>query len=158
MTRLTSVLNALPEEGIVLLISGFPFVELRGALPLAVSVYDLPFADALVLCMIGNLLPVPPLLLLFRPLSGWMRRFGWYRRFYDWLYDRTMKKSRNVEKYGALGLVLFTAVPLPTTGAWSACIAASLFEIPFKYAFPAIAAGVGLAALGIGIFSESLLN
>ncbi len=77
-------------------------------------------------------------------------RFGWYNRFYEWLYQRTLNKSKNVEKYGAIGLILFTAVPLPTTGAYSACVAASLFAIRFKYAFLSILTGVVIAGLGVG--------
>lgn len=142
-------LDFLPQEAIVVVVSALPILELRGGIPLAFT-FDIPFWEALFLSLIGNALPIIPLLLLFKPLSNWMMKFGWYKRFYDWLYQRTLNKSKNVEKYGAIGLILFTAVPLPTTGAYSACVAASLFAIRFKYALLSILAGVVIAGLGVG--------
>ncbi|WP_377888342.1 COG2426 family protein [Alkalihalobacillus sp. R86527] len=142
-------LDFLPQEAIVVVVSALPILELRGGLPLAFT-FDIPFWEAFFLSLFGNVLPIIPLLLLFKPLSNWMMRFGWYNRFYEWLYQRTLNKSKNVEKYGAIGLILFTAVPLPTTGAYSACVAASLFAIRFKYAFLSILTGVVIAGLGVG--------
>lgn len=138
----------LPPELIVVLVSALPILELRGGIPIA---HQLGFSywEALVYGIGGNLLPIIPILLLFRPLSKWLLRFNIYKRFYDWLYNRTMKKSENVEKFGALGLILFTAVPLPTTGAYSACLAAILFFIPFRFALFAISAGVVIAGFAI---------
>ncbi|MBO8172617.1 MAG: small multi-drug export protein [Bacillaceae bacterium] len=157
MERILAFLDFVPDEWVVIIISCLPFIELRGALPVAMSVYQMGFWEAWTLSVIGNIIPVLPLLILFRPLSRWMMRFRWYRIFYDWLYHRTMKKSENVEKYGALGLVLFTAVPLPTTGAWTACVAASLFDIKIKYSLPAISAGVVIAGFIIGLLSQSVI-
>lgn len=155
---IVKVLASFPDEWEVVMISIMPFFELRGALPMAISLYDMPFWEAFWLSVAGNLLPVLPLLVLFRPLSGWMMRFSWYRKFYHWLYLRTMKKSSSVEKFGAIGLVIFTAIPLPTTGAWSACVAASLFDIKMKYSFPAIALGVIIAGFLVGILSHSIFS
>ncbi|RBW70639.1 ligand-binding protein SH3 [Bacillus taeanensis] len=132
-----------------------PILELRGGIPLARS-FDFSLWEALFYSIIGNILPVIPLLLLFKPLSDWFLRFAWYEKMYNWLYHRTIKNSKNVERYGALGLVLFTAVPLPTTGAYSACVAAALFSIRFKYAFTAIAAGILIAGLGVGLAIYSI--
>ncbi|WP_270179419.1 COG2426 family protein [Alkalihalobacillus sp. CinArs1] len=142
-------LDFLPQEAIVVVVSALPILELRGGIPLAYT-FDIPFWEAFFLSLFGNALPIIPLLLLFKPLSNWLMRFGWYKRFYEWLYQRTLNKSKNVEKYGAIGLILFTAVPLPTTGAYSACVAASLFAIRFKYAFISILTGVIIAGLGVG--------
>ncbi|MDQ0339524.1 putative membrane protein [Caldalkalibacillus uzonensis] len=147
---ITNTLNALPAEVIVVIISTFPILELRGGLPWALLEYGMPFWKAYWLSVVGNMLPVIPLLLLFRPLSDVLMRFKWYARFYDWLYNRTMRKSEKVQRYGALGLILFTAVPFPTTGAWTACVAASLFNIRLSYAFSAILAGVLIAGLLVG--------
>ncbi|KMM37545.1 COG2426 family protein [Guptibacillus hwajinpoensis] len=148
-------LGFLPQEVIVVIVSALPILELRGGLPLAYT-FDFPFLKALFLSLLGNALPIIPLLLLFQPLSNWLMRFNWYKRFYDWLYHRTLSKSKNVEKYGAIGLILFTAVPLPTTGAYSACVAAALFAIRFKYAFLSILTGVVIAGLGVGIAMYSI--
>lgn len=138
----------LPPELLVVFISALPILELRGGIPVAHQL-GLSYWEALFYGIGGNLLPIIPILVFFRPISKWMLRFNLYKRFYDWLYNRTMKKSDNVEKFGAIGLILFTAVPLPTTGAYSACLAAILFFIPFRFAFFAISAGVIIAGVSI---------
>ena len=151
-------LEFLPPELIVIVVSAMPILELRGGLPLAYIHYDFDILTAALLSIVGNLLPIIPLLLLFKPISKLLMRYNWYAKMYNWLYERTMKKSSNVEKYGAIGLILFTALPLPTTGAYSACVAASLFAIRFRYAFFSIAAGVVIAAVivSIGLLSFSI--
>ncbi len=138
----------LPPELLVVLVSAMPILELRGGIPLAATL-GLSFGEALFYGILGNLLPIIPILILFRPISKWMLRFPLYKRFYDWLYSRTLKKSDKVEKFGAIGLILFTAVPLPTTGAYSASLAAILFFVPFRSAFLAIATGVVIAGVGV---------
>lgn len=145
-----------PAEFVVVVISALPIVELRGGLPVAYIYYDFPFWKAFLLSVFGNLLPVIPLLMLFHPISNWLIKFKWYETMFDWLYHRTINKSKNIEKYGALGLILFTAIPFPTTGAYSACIAAALFAIRTRYAFSAIAVGVVIAGVGIGVLSYSV--
>jgi uncharacterized membrane protein len=147
----------LPPELIVILISAMPILELRGGLPVAYGYYEFSLIKSFLLSVFGNVLPIIPLLLLFQPISDWLMRFTWYKKMYNWLHNRTLKKSKNVEKYGAVGLILFTAVPLPTTGAYSACVAASIFAIRFKYAFLSITTGVIVAGLGIAIVSYSFL-
>ncbi|TLS39422.1 ligand-binding protein SH3 [Pseudalkalibacillus caeni] len=132
-----------------------PILELRGGIPVAYT-FGFGFTESFLLSIIGNALPIVPLLLLFKPVSNWLMRFTWYKKLYDWLHHRTVKKSGNVEKYGALGLILFTAVPLPTTGAYSACVAAAIFGIRFQYAFFAILTGVVVAGLGVGIAMYSI--
>ncbi len=148
-------LSFLPDELIVVIVSAMPILELRGGIPLAYT-FGYDFWTAFALSVLGNLLPIIPLLILFRPLSNIMMRFRWYKRFYDWLYERTLRNSKNVERFGALGLILFTAIPLPTTGAYSACVAAALFNIRFHYAFLAIAFGVVIAGLGVGFAIYSI--
>lgn len=148
-------LSFLPDELIIVIVSAMPILELRGGIPLAFT-FGYDFWTAFGLSVLGNLLPIIPLLILFRPLSRIMMRFSWYKRFYDWLYERTLRNSKNVERFGAIGLILFTAVPLPTTGAYSACVAAALFNIRFHYAFLAIATGVVIAGLGVGFAFYSI--
>lgn len=149
-------LDFLPPELVVIVISAMPILELRGGLPVAYGVYDFTFWQSFGLGVFGNLLPIIPLLLLFQPISNWLTRYKWYKGMYDWLYRRALKKGANVEKFGALGLILFTAVPLPTTGAWSACLAAAFFAIRFWYAFASIAIGVLISGVVIGILSYSI--
>ena len=107
----------------------------------------MPIFKAYLLSVFGNILPVVPLLVFLDPVSNRLRKFWFFSKFFDWLFERTRKKADLVQKYEALGLILFVAVPLPITGAWTGTIAASLFKIKFKYAFPAIATGVIIAGL-----------
>lgn len=143
----------LSAELAVIVTAAVPIVELRGAIPLA-ALLGMSAGKAFVLSVVGNIIPIIPLLLALDPVAKYLaRRFKTFERFFDWLYARTMRKSDNVQKYGALGLLIFTAVPLPTTGAWTACAAAVLFRIPFYLAFPAISVGVVLAGVIVTLIS-----
>ncbi|MCM8781138.1 MAG: small multi-drug export protein [Candidatus Omnitrophica bacterium] len=151
--EILSYLNSLPKEYIVMITAGLPISELRGAIPLALS-WGFSAPKAFWLAVIGNILPVAPVLFLLRPVSGRLRRFIIWEHFFDWLFERTKKKSDIIQKYEALGLALFVAIPLPMTGAWTGAIAASLFNIRFRYAFFAIILGVigaGLVVLSFCI-------
>jgi len=141
----------LPHEIAVILVGMLPIFELRGAIPLGFY-FGLPVLKNFTLSVLGNMIPVVPLLFLLTPVSERLRRIPLWNRFFDWLFERTKKKADLIQKYEALGLALFVAVPLPMTGAWSGVIAASLFKIRFRYAFPAIFIGVILAGIIVTIF------
>ncbi|MDP2943734.1 MAG: small multi-drug export protein [Candidatus Omnitrophota bacterium] len=140
----------LPKEISVIVVGMLPIFELRGALPLGFYL-GLPLAKNFTLSVLGNMLPVIPLMLLLNPVSERLRRIPLWKRFFDWLFERTKKKADVIQKYEALGLAIFVAIPLPMTGAWSGAIAASLFKIRFRYAFPAIFLGVVGAAVIVTI-------
>ena len=150
------MLEGLPKEYLVMVMGALPISELRGAIPLALS-FGMSMQKAFLLSVLGNLIPIAPILFLLEPISTQLRKFKLWSRFFDWLFERTRKKAGVVEKYEALGLAIFVAIPLPVTGAWTGAVAASLFKIKFRYAFPAIALGVisaglivsALCALGI---------
>jgi uncharacterized membrane protein len=139
-------LNQLPKDYIVVIVGALPVSELRGAIPLGLS-FGMPLAKAFWLAVLGNCLIVAPGLVLFEPLTLALRKFKIWSRFFDWVFERTRRNSDAVQKYEALGLLIFVAIPLPMTGAWSGVIAASLFKIRFRYAFMAIVAGVLCAGL-----------
>lgn len=146
----------LPLEVAVVLTAAFPIIELRGAIPLAMAL-GMPVYKAFLLSFVGNLIPIAPLLLLLDPVTEFLTtHFKIFRKFFDWLHVRTLRKSDKVDKYGALGLIFFTAVPLPTTGAWTACLAAVLFKVSFFRAFIAIASGVLIAGIGITLVSSGI--
>ena len=88
-----------------------------------------------------------PALFLFEPVSSYLRRFKLWSRFFEWLFERTKRKSEKVLRYETLGLLLLVAIPLPMTGAWTGVVAATLFKIKFRYAFLAIVSGVILAGI-----------
>jgi len=139
-------LRFFPKDLIVLILSMLPISELRGAIPAGLSM-GMPLYKVFLISVIGNILPVPFILIFLEPVSEYLRKFPAWKRFFDWLFERTKKKAGVIEKFEALGLCIFVAVPLPMTGAWSGCIAASLFKIRFRYAFISIALGVLLAGL-----------
>lgn len=148
-----SFLQSLPEELAVIISAALPISELRGAIPLGLYL-GLPLYKTVFLAILGNLIPVVPILFLLNPVSERLRRFSIFKKFFDWLFERTRKKGDLIQRYEALGLILFVAVPLPITGAWTGCVAASLFKIKFRYAFPAITAGIIIASIIVSILAQ----
>lgn len=140
------LLKDIPKEYVVMLVGGLPILELRGAIPLGLSL-GMPLSKVFWLSVIGNIVPVAPALFLLEPVSQGLRKFKIWSKFFDWLFERTKKRADTVQKYEAIGLSIFVAIPLPMTGAWSGVIAASLFKIRFRYAFIAIIAGVIIAGI-----------
>ena len=133
------------NELIVFLLGLLPISEVRGAIPAGLA-FGMPLKKVILLSVIGNLLPVIPMLFLFEPVSNRLRNFKPCKKFFDWFFERTKKKAGLIQKYEALGLAIFVGIPLPMTGAWTGCVAASLFKIKFRYAFIAIVVGVFMAA------------
>lgn len=136
------------EAFIVLIIAALPVSELRGAIPVALGVYQFDPVSAYLLGVVGNLLPVPILLKLLERVTALLHRSVVLNRWVSLLFARTRKRhSALIARFGAMALVLFVAVPFPATGAWTGALVAHLFGIPFRYAFPLIALGVGIAGV-----------
>jgi uncharacterized membrane protein len=150
LQTLAESLSRLPPEWVTFLIGALPIAEVRGAIPVGIAL-KLSYPEAFFWSVLGNLLPVIPLLLFLNPVSERLRRFKPWRRFFELVFDQARKKGGLVERYEALGLAIFVAVPLPMTGAWTGCAVASLFKLPFRLAFPAIAAGVLLAGVVVSL-------
>ncbi|MPM33121.1 hypothetical protein SDC9_79689 [bioreactor metagenome] len=145
---LVEMLASVPHWLAVMVIGAIPISELRGAIPVAMGIYGMGPVEAYSLSVIGNLIPVIPLLLFLEPVSGYLRRYRIFDMFFTWLFSRTRRNhTQNFEKYGLLALTIFVAVPLPVTGAWTGCAAAFVFGIRFKHSFPAIAAGIMIAGI-----------
>lgn len=145
---LTNIFENFPEWLAIVLISCLPVGELRAAIPIAILQYQMSPVEAYILAVIGNMIPVIPLLLYLDPVSSYLRKFSYWDGFFNWLFTRTRRNhSDTFEKYGTLGLAIFVAIPFPATGAWSGCAAAFVFGIGFKHALMAITAGVLIAGL-----------
>jgi len=144
------------KELVVLIISALPLLELRGALPVAINLFHFPWYYALLLAIIGNLAPVPILLLFLNVFSRFLGRISIFERMLHWLFERTRRRGKIVEKYKKIGLTLFVAVPLPVTGAWTGVLVAVLFGLTFKHAFLSIFIGICIA--GIIVTCLSLLG
>ena len=153
------MITGVSNELYTMLIAMAPISELRGAIPWALTLGGLGWEKAYLFSCLGNFLPVVPLLLFLEPVSNWlMKRFSMFRRFFQWLFARTRRRSGVVERYEALGLVLFVAIPLPVTGAWTGTVAAFLFGIRFWYALPAITGGILLAGGVVTLTSLGVIN
>lgn len=146
-------------ELIILIIAAAPISELRGAIPIALSVYNFSPILAFVLAVIGNIIPIFFLLLLLGPISNYLSKKSYFfNRFFVWLFEKTRKKhNHKFEIWGSLALIAFVAIPLPMTGGWSGAAAAFVFGIPFKKAFPLICMGIIIAGIivtvgSLGIF------
>ena len=144
-----------------MLVSMVPIAELRVGLPIGVAL-RLPYPVAFVAAVIGNILPAPFIVVYIRRIFQWMRR---HMPKLDGLVDSLEKKAhlkgQKVSKYKYLGLLLFVAIPLPGTGAWTGSLAAAFLDMPLRKALPSIVLGVllagcimlGLTAVGINVFA-----
>lgn len=124
-----------------------PISELRGAIPLAILEFDFPWYYAYIIAVIGNMLPVPFILLLLNAVTRILSRFTLFDRFFKWLFTYTRRRGILIEKYERVGLVLFVAIPLPVTGAWTGSIAAVLLGMTFRRAILSIFLGVVIAGI-----------
>lgn len=160
LEQVTNWLGAFNKEIAVVFLAAMPVSELRGAIPLAIAQGFSP-QKAYILAVLGNIIPIMPLLFLLQPISNRLRRIRIFAKFFDWLFERTRRKATLVEKFEALGLILFVAIPLPVTGAWTGCVAATLFKIRFRYALISIILGVliaGLIVLGLSLAGKGLFT
>lgn len=145
------------KEMIVFVISMVPILELRGGL-LAASFLNIDIVRAIWFCVIGNIIPVPFILLLITPVFNWLKHTRTFRPMVEKLENRAMGKSEQIEKYEFWGLVLFVGIPLPGTGAWTGSLIASLLGVKFKKAFPAVLLGIVIATIIMSILSYGLLG
>jgi len=159
------------SELLTILIGALPISEVRGAIPLAMGVFGFPALKAYLLGVIGNLIPVVPLLFLLHYVSGWlMKRFYFLNRFFNWLFSYTRYRHANhfeIERHHfhlsrdnllSIALFIFVAIPLPLTGAWSGVVAAFVFGIPFWRSVIAISAGIAVSGLIVLLLSLGLIN
>ncbi len=142
--------NLVSETLWTFFISMLPVVELRAALPYALA-HDIHVVVAAVICVIGNMLPIPFILLFVRRIFNWLKKRERIAPVVQKIEGKAFKKSGNVMKYSAWGLVLFVALPLPGTGAWTGALIAALLDMRFKYALPAILLGVCIAAIIVSV-------
>lgn len=126
-------------------IAVLPISELRGAIPVAIGHYNFPWYYAYLFGVIGNLLPIPFILLFLNYIIPVLSRIRIMNRLIQWFFTRTRRKGKLVERYEWLGLMLIVAIPLPFTGAWTGAILAVLMGLTFKYAFSSITTGVLIA-------------
>lgn len=147
------------KELILFIISMVPILELRGGLLAAGPAFlNIPMWRAIPVGIIGNLLPIPFILLLITKIFDWMKGTKRLKPIVEKLEKKAMSQSANIEKYEFWGLVAFVGIPLPGTGAWTGALIAALLGIRFRKAFPAIVIGVCLAACIMTIISYGIVG
>ena len=129
------------------LISMLPVVELRGGLPVAIT-SGLPIGLALTATILGNMLPVPFIIIFIKKVFAWMRRnMPRMDSFVSKMEKRAEGKRGTIERYGPWGLLLFVAIPAPGTGAWTGALIAALMNMKLRQAVPVIFVGVCIAGI-----------
>ena len=138
---------------LTMLVSMLPVVELRGGIPFGVGV-GLPVWAAFTAAVLGNLIPVPFIIIYIRRIFQWMRkRLPRLNSLVDALERKAHLKGRKVTKYKYLGLMMLVAIPLPGTGAWTGSLAAAFLDMPLRKAVPAVIAGVLVAGIAISVLT-----
>lgn len=146
----TSHLAFMPKELVIFIISMFPILELRGGL-IAAALLGVSVSKAILICIIGNIIPIPFILWLITPIFNWMKTTKAFRPMVEKIEAKSMSKGEQIKKYEFWGLVLFVGIPLPGTGAWTGALIASLLGVKVKKASLAIFIGL-LMATGIMTF------
>ena len=142
---------------IVFLVSMVPLIELRGAIPIALSM-DLPTVPAYILCVIGNMLPVPIIYFFARKVLIWGADKKYIGKFFTFCIEKGEKGGQKLRKAAGrqglvIALLLFVGLPLPGTGAWTGTLAASFLNMGFKSTVAAVSAGVIMAGIIMGAVS-----
>lgn len=145
------------KEVVIFIISMVPILELRGGLIVA-KLLQVSILKAIPICIIGNIIPIPFILLFIKQVFKWLKKIKIFKKFVEKLEARAMSKSDSIKKYEFWGLVLFVGIPLPGTGAWTGSLIAALLEVDFKKAILAELLGIAIATVIMSIFSYGLLE
>lgn len=145
------------RELVIFIISMIPILELRGGL-IAASLLQVPITTAIPICIIGNIIPIPFILLFIKQVFKWLKKVKLFRGIIERLEKRAMGKSDAIKKGEFWGLALFVGIPLPGTGAWTGSLIAALLEIDIKKAVLAELVGVAIATIIMSIVSYGLLG
>ncbi len=154
---ISQFMKSISVELTVLLTAALPIIELRGAIPVGISLGLTPLHSAFI-SFIGSMIPVPFILFTIRPIFNKLKETKTFHRLIHKLTNKSLNKSGRIKKYGAWGLLIFVAIPLPGTGIWSGSLAAALLNMRFKWAFPAIFIGNVIAAFIVMTLSHGVMN
>lgn len=153
-TMIESLINSsLSKELITIILAMLPVAELRLSIPIAITVFHMPWYEAFGLGILGNMIPVPFLLLFFDWGSKLVQKVPVGKRFIDWLLKRTARHTGSIQKYKFAGLAVFVAIPLPLTGAWTATLLAYILGLKFWPSLLSILLGVIGAAVIVTILT-----
>lgn len=145
----------IPNELTVFVISLFPVLELRGGL-IAARLLEMDALRAFFYCFLGNMLPIPFILLFIRKIFDWMRKWKYMGKIIVKMEKKAEKHRPTIEKYGVWGLLILVAIPLPGTGGWTGALVAAIMDLRIRRALPVIGLGVFIAGLIVGGISFGL--
>ena len=149
--------GSISKDIIIFVISLMPILELRGGL-LAASLLDVEFLRAAIICIVGNVLPIPFVLLFLKFVLDVFSKWNVTKKLVNWLEKKVEEKREQIDKYGYWGLILFVGIPLPGTGAWTGSLLAVMLGLNRKKSFVCILIGVILAAIIMSILSYGILG
>ena len=132
---------------LVILISMVPVIESRGSIPYGILILELPWYNVVFVSIIANFLITLPIIYLLDPISSYLRRFVVFDRFFNWLFTRSRKKGRVIDRLKLLGLIVFIGIPLPVTGAWTGCVAANVFGLNKSHTLIGVFLGILLSVM-----------
>ena len=145
------------KEAVVFVISMIPILELRGGL-LVAKMIGVPLLTAIPICIIGNIIPIPFILLFIKQIFKWLKNISCCKNIIVKLENRAMGKSDSIKRYEFWGLALFVGIPLPGTGAWTGSLIAALLDVDFKKSILAELLGIAIATVIMSIVSYGLLG
>ena len=154
---LVNLFDGLGKEVIVFIISMLPMLESRGGL-LAATILDLDFVPGFIISILGNILPIPIVLLFLDKILRWLEKYKVTKNFVKKLENKILSKKKQIEKYGYIGLILFVGIPIPGTGAWTGSALAVLLNMNKKKSFVYIILGIILASIIMSILSYGILG
>lgn len=141
------MINLLPQWFQIFFLSMIPWLESRYVIPFAILNFGWEWWQVFPIAVVGNMLPVPFILLFFRFVEKFLRNYKFWKGLMDWLFSRTRKRADSkIRRYEYLGLILFVAIPLPFTGAWTGSLIAYLFDLKFSKSLITIFIGILIAA------------
>ena len=152
-----NILHILSKEAAVFFVAMLPLAEVKVAIPMGIA-RGMNIYHALLLGILGSMVPVPFILLLLRPIISRFRKSKTGNKIADWITHRVNKKSGKVRRYRLIGLFIFVAIPLPSTGVWTGSAIAAILDIRIKNAFITILLGNTVAAIIMTLLSHTALN
>lgn len=141
----------------IFLCSMVPIIELRGAIPMGAAL-DIPFYINYIVSVVGNMIPVPFILLFIRHILHWMKKVPKLDKIAIWIENKAEKNKAKVLKYATFGLYVFVALPLPGTGAWTGALVAAMLDMRMKRSIPAILLGVMTAGVIMSLASYGAIG
>ena len=152
--------EAVGQELAVILCSMLPVIELRGAIPVGWFTFHMPWWQSFLFAVIGNMIPVPFILLFIRKILEWMEgsRVGFLNKIGGWIRRKADKNTDKIQKYGFWGVCFFVAIPLPMTGAWTGSLVAATIHMNFWKALLSAFIGVLIAGTIVSLICFAIAS